>query len=141
MGDDITGLEAELRSNGISVETLSRDEPVGLTYLTAFPGERVHHMEMGRVLNTFVELAEDGRWEPARVEATVVRADEDVQGSWHAEPDWFEALLEYRISETEFSARVLDTLDEPAEAGGEGGGESEGETAAGDAVDASGGAA
>ncbi|MFC4357458.1 hypothetical protein ACFO0N_05775 [Halobium salinum] len=112
MSDDMTGLEAELRSNGISVEALSRGDQVELTYLTAFPGERVHHPEMGRALNTFIDLVEDDRWEPARVEATVVRADDDVQGTWHAEPEWFDALCSYRISETEFSTRVLDTLEE-----------------------------
>jgi hypothetical protein len=112
MADSLTGLEAELRSNGISVEEVDRGETVELTYVTAFPGERVHHMEMGRALNTFVELAEDGAWEPTRVEATVLRFEDDVQGTWYAEPEWFEGLLEYRLSETEFSQKVLDTLEE-----------------------------
>jgi hypothetical protein len=136
MSDDITGVEAELRTNGISVETLARDDPVELTYLTAFPGERVHHMEMGRALNTFISLAEDDRWEPTRVEATVVRFDDDVQGTWHAEPEWFEALLTYRISETEFSTRVLDTLSETVDDEDDGA-----ESGTGEPADASGGAA
>jgi len=112
MNDALTGLEAELRSNGISVESLSTGETVALTYVTAFPGEHVNHMEMGRALNTFVDLLEDDRWEPTLVEATVLRFDDDVQGTWYAEAEWFEALTEYRISETEFSQRVLDTLEE-----------------------------
>lgn len=139
MSDDITGLEAELRTNGISVETLSRGESVELTYLTAFPGERVHHAEMGRALNTFIDLAEDGRWDPVRIEATVVRSDDDVQGTWHAKPAWFEGLLEYRLSETEFSTRVLDTLEESGDV--DGGYDADEESDAADAADASGGAA
>lgn len=115
MSDEITGLEAELRSNGISVESLDRGDGVELTYMTAFPGEQVNHQEMGRALNTFIDLAEDDRWEPARVEATVVRTDDDVQGTWYAEPAWFEGLLSYELSETEFSTRVLETLDESLE--------------------------
>lgn len=112
MSADLTGIEAELRSNGVSVESFDRGERVELTYLTAFPGDSVDHGEMGRALTVFVDLAEDGEWEPVRVDATVVRADDDVLGTWHAEPEWFVDLAEYRISETEFSSRVLDTLEE-----------------------------
>lgn len=110
MTDELTGLEAELRSNGISVERLDRGDPVELSYLTAFPGTSVNHGEMGRALSTFIDLAEEDRWEPVRVEATVLRADHDVLDTWHAEADWFEGLLGYRLSEEEFSARVLETL-------------------------------
>lgn len=115
----ITGLEGELRSKGISVEDVETGDTVHLTYMTAFPGERVNHQEMGRALNVFVELAEEDRWKPKRVEATVVRTDDDVQGRWHADPEWFEALLSYEMTETEFSTRVLETLDEDVR--GEGG--------------------
>ena len=112
MNDELTGVEAELRSNAISVERVTVDDPIELTYTTAFPGNSVNHQEMGRALNTFIDLFEDGL-EPRRIEATVLRSDEDIQGTWHAEPDWFEALANYSISEEEFSARVLDTLEEP----------------------------
>lgn len=115
MTDDITGLEAELRSNGISVERVDRGETVELVYMTAFPGDDVHHMEMGRALNVFIDLAEDSRWDPTPIEATVLRADEDVQGTWRAEPEWFEGLLDYRLSEEDFSEHVLATLSEPTE--------------------------
>jgi hypothetical protein len=114
MTDNLTGLEAELRSNGISVERIDRGETVTLVYMTAFPGPTVHHMEMGRALNVFIDLAEAGNWEPKPVEATVIRAEEDVQGTWRAEPEWFEGLLDYRLSEEDFSERVLATLSEPA---------------------------
>lgn len=112
MSQDLTGLEAELRSNGISVESVSYGDVVDLSYMTAFPGRRVHHKEMGRALTAFIDLLEADRWEPVPVEATVLRADDDVLGTWHAAPEWFEALVSYRISEEEFSARVLETLEE-----------------------------
>jgi hypothetical protein len=111
MTDELTGVEAELRSNAISVEEVSMNKPIELTYTTAFPADSVNHMEMGRALNTFIDLFENGM-EPRRIEATVLRSDEDVQGTWQAEPDWFEALESYKISEEEFSSRVLDTLEE-----------------------------
>lgn len=113
MSEDLTGLEAELRSNGISVESISSGDVVDVEYLTAFPGNHVNHQEMGRALNTFLDLLEADRWEPTRVEATVLRSDDDVQGTWHAAPEWFDALASYRISEEDFSERVLDTLEEP----------------------------
>jgi len=139
MTGDLTGIEAELRSYGVSVESVEtvsraggtgdgesgdeggadgRDGPDGerevleLEYMTAFPGEHVHHQEMGRALNALIELAEGDDWEPTRVEATVVLAPGTVLGTWHAERDWFEGLLDYRLSETEFSQKVLGTLDE-----------------------------
>ncbi|QLG26150.1 hypothetical protein HUG10_00730 [Halorarum halophilum] len=114
MPGDLTGPEAALRSNGISVESLSRGDTLALTYLTAFPGASVNHQEMGRACNTFIELTEEGAWDPVPVEATVVRAPGDVQGRWRLDPDWIRDLGAYRISEEEFSARVLDTLEEPA---------------------------
>ncbi|SEO27598.1 hypothetical protein SAMN04487948_101477 [Halogranum amylolyticum] len=116
MTDELTGLEAELRSNGISVERVDRGETVELVYMTAFPGPTVHHMEMGRALNVFIDLAKADRWDPKPVEATVIRSEDDVQGTWRAEPKWFEGLLEYRLSEEDFSERVLGTLSEPAAA-------------------------
>lgn len=112
MTNELTGIEAELRSNAISVERVELADPIELTYTTAFPGESVNHGEIGRALNSFIEMFEDGT-EPRRVEGTVFRSDSDVQGTWHAEAEWFEALAEYRISETEFSTRVLDTLEKP----------------------------
>ena len=108
--DAITGLEGDLRTNGIDVESIETGEPLDLTYTTSFPGERVEHGEIGRVCNTLIDRAEDGRWDPVRVDATVVRFVGDVQGTWHAEAEWFEGLLSYRLSEEDFSERVLDTL-------------------------------
>jgi hypothetical protein len=114
MSNVISGLEGELRSNAINVESIEyTEDSVELVYLTAFPDVSVNHQEMGRALRTFVEAAEHDEWEPTRVEATVLRHQEDVQGAWHAEAEWFRRYLEYDISGEEFSERVIDTLSEP----------------------------
>ena len=110
-GDEPTAdVEPALRSYGVSVESIDGGDPLDLTYMTAFPGREVHHGEIGRALNALIDRAEADEWEPVRVEGTVVRSPGDVLGTWHAEAEWFEALASYEISETEFSARVLDTL-------------------------------
>ena len=114
MNDVISGLEGELRSNAVDVESIEyADDVVELVYLTAFPGASVNHQEMGRALRTFIDAAEHDEWDPARVEATVLRHQEDVLGTWHADAEWFRQYLDYDISGEEFSERVIDTLAEP----------------------------
>jgi hypothetical protein len=107
---DEAELEAALRNAGIDVYDVESVAPVELSYVTAHPGMDVNHMEMGRALNAFLDLAAADRWDPVRVEATVLRFEDDPMDTWHAEADWFEGLLDYRLSETEFSTRVLETL-------------------------------
>ncbi|WP_435098219.1 hypothetical protein [Halorubrum sp. N11] len=110
-GDErTTEVEPTLRSYGISVEAVDGGDPLDLTYMTAFPGREVHRGEIGRALNALIDRAEADAWDPVRVEGTVVRSPGDVLGTWHAEAAWFEALIAYEISETEFSSRVLETL-------------------------------
>lgn len=110
---DPSELESALRANTISVESVSTGDRVEVEYLTAFPARHVNHGEVGRACTAFIELAREGRWDPKPVEATALRAADDVQGSWRIEPEWIEALNDYRISEEDFSERVLDTLEEP----------------------------
>ncbi|RLM66952.1 hypothetical protein DVK05_06900 [Halorubrum sp. Atlit-8R] len=127
-GDEgTTDLEPELRSYGVSVESIDGGDPLELTYMTAFPGREVHRGEIGRALNALIDEAEADEWDPVRVEGTVVRSPGDVLGTWHAEAEWFEALIGYEISETEFSSRVLETLSH------ESGDEAEGSSDAADA--------
>ncbi|MBP1923311.1 hypothetical protein J2751_002350 [Halorubrum alkaliphilum] len=112
MSDDDAagGIEPTLRSYGISVESIDDGDPLELTYMTAFPGREVHHNEMGRALNALIDRAEADEWDPVRVEATVIRSPGDPLGTWRAEAEWFEALIGYELSETEFSTRVIETL-------------------------------
>ncbi|MFC6795931.1 hypothetical protein ACFQFH_18470 [Halobaculum halobium] len=58
-----------------------------------------------------IDLVEAGEIEPRRVEATSLRFEGNVQATWHVEADWLAAVTSYRISEEEFSARVLDTVE------------------------------
>ena len=109
---DESELEEELRNFGVDVHDIGDVDPVELSYITAYPGEEVNHMEMGKVLNAFIDLEEGSEWEPSRVEATVLRFEDEVMNTWYAEEEWFEGLRNYRISETEFSTRVLETLEE-----------------------------
>ncbi len=112
MSDDepTGGIEPALRTYGISVESVEGHDPLQVTYMTAFPGREVHRHEIGRALNALIDRVDAGEWDPVRVEATVVRAPGDPLGTWTAEPEWFEALLAYEMSETTFSTRVLETL-------------------------------
>ncbi|WP_251328683.1 hypothetical protein [Haloplanus pelagicus] len=109
---DESELEEELRNSGIDVYDVDALSPVELSYVTAYPGEEVNHMEMGRLLNALLDLAREDEWDPKRVEATVLRFEDEVMNRWYAKAEWFEGLLQYRISETEFSTNVLETLDE-----------------------------
>jgi hypothetical protein len=109
---DESELEEELRNFGIDVHDIEAVEPVELSYITAYPGDEVNHMEMGKVLNAFIDLEEANDWDASRVEATVLRFEDEVMNTWYAKGEWFEALRDYRISETEFSTRVLETLEE-----------------------------
>jgi hypothetical protein len=109
---DESELEEELRNFGVDVHDIEDVDPVELSYITAYPGEEVNHMEMGKVLNAFIDLEEESEWEASRVEATVLRFEDEVMNTWYAKQEWFDGLRNYRISETEFSTRVLETLEE-----------------------------
>lgn len=109
---DPTAIETALRNHTISVESVSTGDVVDLAYLTAFPAERPEHAEIGRACRAFVELHGEG-WEPQPVHATVLRAPDDVQATWRLEPEWLVGLDEYRLSEEEFTERVLGTLEAP----------------------------
>ncbi|WP_096390094.1 hypothetical protein [Halopenitus persicus] len=112
---DADALADELRSYGVSVESIAVEEgTVGVTYLTAFPGETVPKREVGRACNALIDLADEGRWEPQPVEATVVRAPGDVLGWWSLDPAWIDRIVADDLTETEFSTRVVETITHPA---------------------------
>lgn len=120
MTESIADLEAAFRNHGIDVVDVApipQADPdrIELTYMTAYPGFQINHPEMGRALNTVIDLCEDDRLEPCRLAATVVRSPDDPMGTWHAEPEWFQDLAEYKISEEAFSTRVLNTITHTAE--------------------------
>ncbi|WP_348611719.1 hypothetical protein [Halobaculum rarum] len=112
MTTDESALARELRADGIDVADVRLSpERVAVAYTTTLPAERPAHGEMGRVCNTVIDLVEAGDLEPRRVDATSLRFEDDVQATWHVEAAWLDDLTNYRISEEEFSARVLETVE------------------------------
>jgi len=112
MTTDESALARELRADGIDVADVRLSpERVAVAYTTTLPAERPAHGEMGRVCNTVIDLVEAGDLDPLRVDATSLRFEDDVQATWHVEAEWLDDLTGYRISEEEFSARVLDTVE------------------------------
>lgn len=109
-------LEEALRGNGISVESLSQDDTVSVTYLTAFPDVEPDHGEVGRAVTAFLELARDTDWDPKTVEATILRSEGDVQATWRLEDEWIRAYNDYSLDDEELSERVLDSLYEEGSA-------------------------
>jgi hypothetical protein len=114
-------LENRLMSHGIYVETIewlggSHDGPpkdgAGLTigYETVSDVHGVTSNEVGAVVRTLLSIADEREWTPGRIEATSRTTDGDLRGRWHVEEEWFEALRT-ALSETEFSQRVLETIE------------------------------
>lgn len=105
-----------LMGRGVYFETAERDDDrLALEYQTVAPGDGVPHQQIGKVINAFRELRDEG-WEPATIEATVIDAnDGHRRGSWRMEEGWLRALEAGELSEVEFSGRVLDTLEESPE--------------------------
>lgn len=105
-----------LMGRGVYFEAADREEDrLAIEYGTVAPGDGVPHQQIGKVINAFRELLDEG-WEPTTIEATVVNADDDRRrGSWRMEESWLRALEAGELSEVEFSGRVLDTIEEPSE--------------------------
>lgn len=105
-----------LMGRGVYFEAADREEDrLVIEYGTVAPGDGVPHQQIGKVINAFRELLDEG-WEPTTIEATVVNADDDRRrGSWRMEESWLRALEAGELSEVEFSGRVLETLEEPSQ--------------------------
>lgn len=103
-------VEEALRGNGISVESLTVDDSVSLTYLTAFPDVEPDHGEVGRAVTAFLELSQEDDWDPMTVDATILRSEGDVQATWRLEADWIRAYHRYELDDEDLSERVLDSL-------------------------------
>lgn len=107
---DIDQLEAQLMSHGVYLTELERDGgTVALEYESVHANGGVPHMEIGRVVNVFLDLLGEGT---VGIEATVFDLDGAEQGSWRVRGDWLDELRAGALSETDFSAKVLDTIEE-----------------------------
>jgi len=106
-------IESRLTSHGVYVtefEDRTEEDAYAVTYESIAAGEgAVPHSEIGRVINVFRDL-HAGDWTGVDIEATVLDLDGEIRGYWYVDADWFDALHNGELTETEFSQRVLETL-------------------------------
>lgn len=122
-------LENRLMSHGIYVSEVERladetGEPDGepidardgtdvrLEYETIAEVDVVTSDEVGAVVRTLLEIADEREWTPGRLEVASLTTDGDLRGRWHVEGEWFDRLGD-DLSELEFSERVLETIESP----------------------------
>ncbi|ELY42604.1 hypothetical protein [Natronorubrum sulfidifaciens] len=91
-----------------SVADLPDGTGFALEYETVTETPGVGSDEVGAVVRTLLDIANEHGWTPGRLEATSTTTDGTVRGHWHVERAWFDGLgLE--VDDVEFSQRVLET--------------------------------
>jgi|AntRauTorcE11898_2_1112593.scaffolds.fasta_scaffold00956_4 hypothetical protein len=121
--DDVEfALESRLMSDGIYVDEVNvppdgataEEATYELRYESIATAENgvIPHREVGTVINMFRELHEDD-WQGADIDSVVTDLDGNVLGRWHVEQAWLAALADGELSEVDFSAKVIDSI-EPA---------------------------
>ncbi len=105
--DDVTAAELD------SVDDLPDGTGLVLEYETVTETSGVGSDEVGTVVRTLLDIANEHGWAPGRLEATSVTTDGAVRGHWHVDQAWFDGLgLE--LDDLEFSQRVLETIQSEA---------------------------
>ncbi|ELY46139.1 hypothetical protein C496_01191 [Natronorubrum tibetense GA33] len=112
MSHGIYVLDVQRLSNAGGSETDPDDLPDGtgftLEYETVSDSPGIDTDEVGAVVRTLLDIANEREWTPGRLEVTSLTTEGDVRGHWHVKREWFDALgLEY--DDLEFSQRVLET--------------------------------
>ncbi|MES3518339.1 MAG: hypothetical protein PPP58_11825 [Natronomonas sp.] len=105
-------VESRLTSHGVYVDTVAETEAgyrVEYESISADKGV-VPHREVGRVINVFLDLHDDD-WRGAELEGVATDLDGNEQGRWHVEQEWLAALQEEELTETEFSEKVIDSIE------------------------------
>ncbi|MFB6084873.1 MAG: hypothetical protein ABEJ94_11590 [Halorientalis sp.] len=106
-------IENRLVSHGLYVTDLDRGDPLEITYETVHAdadADTVPDRDIGRLCNVLRDFREEG-WDPVDLRAVVTDLDGERLGSWRADAAWFRQLGRDEISETEFSQRVLETVE------------------------------
>lgn len=113
MSDDdlATRLENRLMSHGVYVTGFEATEGgYVIEYESLYADEGViPHREVGRVINVFLELHGDD-WSGADIDAIVTDLEGEPAGSWSVDRKWVAALNAGELSQTDFSARVIETI-------------------------------
>ncbi len=105
-------IENRLMSHGVYVDELdSSGNTFDITYETVHADDSVPNRDIGRIVNLLRDFRDEG-WEPVDVHGIVTDLDGERLGTWHATAEWFHDLEDGTITETEFSQRVLDTIEE-----------------------------
>lgn len=110
--DIATKVENRLMSHGVYIDVFEETDSGGvyLEYESLYAEEGViPHREVGRVINVFLDLHDDD-WTGADIEAVVTDSAGEPAGSWSVEQEWVAKLNAGELSETDFSARVIETI-------------------------------
>jgi hypothetical protein len=129
-------VESRLTSHGVYVDEFTvegGDYFVSYESIAADDGA-IPHQEVGRVLNVLLDL-HPGGWDGTNVEGTVLNLDGEVEGTWHVEDQWLVDLDAYRLTETEFSQKVIETIEPVGGAEADGDGSAEADSGAGDTAE------
>lgn len=105
-------VESRLTSHGVYVDEFTVEDGdyfVSYESIAADDGA-IPHQEVGRVLNVLLDL-HPGGWGGTNVEGTVLNLDGEIEGTWHVEDEWLVDLDAYRLTETEFSQKVIGTIE------------------------------
>ena len=81
---------------------------IALEYERVSEASGVDSQEVGAVVRTLLDIANERGWAPGRLEATSVTTEGERRGRWHVERAWFEGLGT-ELDDIEFSRRVLAT--------------------------------
>ncbi|WP_128225227.1 hypothetical protein [Halobacteriaceae bacterium SHR40] len=106
-------IESRLTSHGVYVDQVTETEAgFEITYesVTVDSEEVIPHREVGRVINVFRDLHDDD-WEGADISAVVTDFDGNEYGEWMVEQEWFDSLHNGDLTETEFSQKVIETIE------------------------------
>lgn len=107
-------LEDRLMGQGVYLTDLTEsDGELTIEYesIAASDADGVPQRQVGRVLQMIWDVREAGG-DAVSVDATVTDTDGEVLGTWRAESEWVERLRDGDLTETEFSEKVLDTIEE-----------------------------
>jgi len=107
-------IESRLMSHGVyvtEVDAADESERYHVTYESmAADAGTIPHREIGRVINVFRDLHDDD-WAGAEIAGTVLDLEGRERGRWHVEADWLDELHNGELTETEFSGRVIETVE------------------------------